>query len=160
MKPILILCSLLLLAGCGGGGGGGDESPSAPLLGAMNGNMNVTAVEVLTQNPTSTASISFRVGATFTGTVKPDAPSFDIPLVMWRVDDTSMSPDAATHGSLAFALSTGTAASGVWTGSGTVTMPRQPAGDHVFGAATMPDKVFDYVGSWTSGVTAIVSIAP
>ena len=159
MKSILILCSLLLLAACGGGGGG-DETNAATSLGSMNGGMTVSAVEVLTQSPTSTTPLSFRVGATFTGTLSPERGSFTVPLVMQRVDASMFLTNARSQGDMTFALSAGTAASGVWTGSGTYTMPPQPTGDHVFSAIAVPIDVFEFTGSWGSAVTGIVSIAP
>jgi hypothetical protein len=159
MKQVLILSSLLLLAACGGGGGG-DGANAATTLGAMHGNMSVTAVEVLTQNPTSTTPISFRVGATFTGTLSPERASFTVPVIVQRGDATMTSTNASTQGDMAFALSAGTAASGVWAGSGTYTMSPQPAGDHVFSATAVPINVFDFTGGWGSAVTGTVSIAP
>ena len=159
MKPILILGSLLLLAACGGGGGG-DGTDAAPSLGSMNGTMIVTTVEVLTQSPTSTTQLSFRVGATFTGTLSPERGSFTVPLLMQRVDATMFSTNASSQGDMTFALSAGTPASGVWAGSGTYTLPPQPTGDHVFSAIAVPKDAFEFTGSWGSAVTGTVSIAP
>jgi len=158
MKQLLILSGLLLLAACGGGGG--DGASAATTLGAMHGNMSVTAVEVLTQNPTSTTPISFRVGATFAGTLSPERASFTVPVIVQRSDATTTSSNASTQGDMTFALNAGTAASGVWAASGTYTMPPQPAGDHVFSAIAVPINVFDFTGGWGSAVTGTVSIAP
>jgi hypothetical protein len=126
----------------------------------MNGEMKVTKVEVVTPNPNARSSISFNIEAIFTGTLNPARASFTVPVVMQRVDSTMSSTDATSQGDMTFALSAGTAASGVWTASATVAMPPQPTGDHVFSAIAVPDKLFDFSGSWSSAVTGTVHVAP
>jgi len=166
MKHIMYFAAFLVLTACGGGESRGTTTsvPAAPTptvhLAAMGGVMNVLEVDVLTPNPTAANPISFQIHATFTGTLNPGASSFEVPVVMGRTDATTASTGASAQGILAFVLTSGTTSSGTWTGSGVVTMPPQPIGEHTFNAAAMPNAVFDFLGSWSSGVSGTISIAP
>lgn len=126
----------------------------------MHGSMLVSSVQVVTVNPNSRAPITFRISANFTGQVSPGRTSFDVPATMQRSDALMGAANQTAQGTLTFALVSGTAPSGTWSGSGDITMGPQPAGDHPFAGGPNPEKVFDYTGMWDSGTAGTVTIAP
>jgi hypothetical protein len=169
MKHIACLAGLLVVAACGGGGDlagpklpSAEAAASAPVqqMPAMNAGVTVDSVELLTVAPTAAMPLSFRVRATVVGSVPANTIGFDLRVVVNRTDATSASTAWFAEGVMPFALISGTPSSGSWRGTAIVTLPPQPAGPHSFAGIVDPNATFDFTGSWSSGVTGTLDIAP
>jgi hypothetical protein len=169
MKNVICLAGLLVIAACGGGGDIADSNaPSAAAAAsaptqqkpAMHATVSVESVELLTVAPTAATPLSFRVRATAVGSVPANTIGFDLRVVVNRVDATTASTGWLAEGVMPFTLTSGTPGSGTWQGTAVVTLPPQPAGTHSFAGIADPNATFDFSGSWSSGVTGSVDIAP
>lgn len=152
--------ALLLLSACGGGGGDQRSQQAAPPphIGSFSGSIDTTAVDVMTASPSASTPLNVRVSVTATGTLSPAMTSFDMPVTVHR---TTLANPPIYAGTLRFALSSGTSASGVWEGVGTVTVAPQPAGTHNFVGTPYPEQVFDLTNSSSdSHASDPVTVAP
>lgn len=150
---LLSLATLVTLAACGGGS---DDAATQPTISGKFSGLSVTILSDGTDG-VPPHSLWVNVFGSFDGTVTPAADTFTIPFVMTRDG-----PATYQTGTMTFTLKTGSDGVRRYLGSGTLSLPAQPVGEHIYTTRMDPASAegYAFVGTVYGDLPFPVTVRP